>query len=74
MGWIGCFLPIEARGRRSRSTCRFRSSWRFGGAVAHVSVPFGPLRCESLLGSTFVLVSGSTSHMRDILDEYTKPD
>jgi hypothetical protein len=51
MGWTGCFLPIEARGRRSRSTCRFRSSWRFGGAVARVLVAFGPLRCDKLAGS-----------------------
>lgn len=35
-------VPIEARVRRSHSTCHFRSSWRFGGAVPHVNTRGDP--------------------------------
>lgn len=69
------YVPIEATGHRNRSTYHFRSSWRFGGAVAHVCVSgHGVLRDLTWQQHTFVLVSGSTSHMRDIVivSEYTK--
>lgn len=67
-------VPIGVTGHRNRSTCHFRWSWRFGGAVAHVCVSdCGALRYLTWQ-HTFVLVSGSTSHMRDIVivSEYTK--
>lgn len=76
------YVPIGVKVLRNHSTCRFHWSWRFGGAVEmvkSVSLPVllysarmcpaagfqAPMEGENRK-RTFVLVSGSTSHMRDM--------